>query len=154
MVKFIFITLQNRTGTYMGPSGVTYSITKDVPFEVTNALDIEFFDKNHRFERAGLLKSTVPKAVNVLSEEESVKVLYEELVGIKGVSEDVAKLLSKVYLTREKIIECLEQRMKLDPGVDDEQHGLLREYFLSEGREKSPVIPKKKVKKKGRPKKK
>ena len=55
MEKFIFVTQTDSISSYNGPSGENYNIYKSRPFKVKSDIDIDFFNKSHRFEKVGIL---------------------------------------------------------------------------------------------------
>lgn len=134
MAKFICITQHSSLQSFTGPSGESYTSLRGRSFIVSSEQDIKYFEKNHRFEKEGLVKKIIAKAtgkkpkVSVTDEEaEALDEFLEETSMSKKGKEEVKKFyggLSKVtqeYLAgnqfeelpktqAKKLIKALESR--------------------------------------------
>ena len=125
MVKFVFTTQSNRTTRYNGPSGAGYVINQGFSFEVTNPMDIAFFDKNSRFKRVILPKKPEPVKPEKLEED-----WLAELQDIWGISRKMAGIVFELYPRKDALIEALEMRYKLGPEIPKKREDVLRKHFL------------------------
>jgi len=124
-MKFVFRTQTNRTASYTGPSGITYTIAKGEPFKVDNKLDIAFFKKNTRFDKAGLFDK---KDDSIPPQD----ILADKLSKIEGISNTTISKLIKLYRSYEDLEEEILQNYKLDPSIPTKQAEILIKKFKGE----------------------
>ena len=126
MAKFIFLTLQQSMTTYRGTSGIDYHIDKGQPFVVKNKADIEFFTNNKRFERQGFMKKSKPVV------DTSADDLRKELLTIKDLGEDTAEVIIDIYGSKKKLLEVLEEGLKLDASISADEQELIKKHYMGE----------------------
>ncbi len=124
-MKFVFRTQTNRTASYSGPSGINYNITKGEPFKVDNKLDIAFFKKNTRFDKAGLFDK---KTEDIPPEQ----IFAEKLSKIEGISATTIGKIVKLYRSYEELEEEVMQNYKLDTSIPSKQAEILIKTFKGE----------------------
>lgn len=115
-MKFVFETQTDRIASYLGPSGISYTISKGEPFNVDNELDIEFFKSNKRFKKAGLFskKDVQQNPDEIMSKKLKVK-------KFDFLSEATKKKLIKLYGTYEELEQTILENYKLDPSIPNKQ---------------------------------
>lgn len=123
MVKFIFSTQTNRSTTFLARR-LSYTITQDCAFEVSEPEDIAFFDSNPRFHRVII---SPPKPV---VEEEKIEVNWlKELEDIWGIDKKLAKKIHGKYPTKKELIETMEEGYDLGVFISEKKQDLLYKHF-------------------------
>ncbi len=127
VTKFRFITQSSRLANYTGPSGINYIINIGIPFNVTDESDIAFFEsKPQRFSKVTIL-SKAPEKPKDLDEK-----LKEYLEGIKGISENTIKEVVKQYISKDNLVDELQQGYKMVKSIPLTHAGKIRAYVLKE----------------------
>lgn len=124
MAEFVFMTMSDRTTTYDGPSGERYVININMPFKVTNKDDIEFFDKNPRFQKVGVFtKKPEPEP----TDDEKLRI---ELSKVKGLTKKTIEKVVDFYRSKSNLTFEIEQGYKLDSSISKRQAKLIEKYIL------------------------
>ncbi len=127
VTKFNFITQTSRLADYTGPSGINYIINIGIPFNVTDKSDIAFFEsKPQRFSKVTILSKAPekPKDLDVQ--------LKEYLEGIKGISEKTADEVVKQYISKDNLVDELQQGYKMHKSIPNSHAGKIRAHILKE----------------------
>jgi len=126
-MKFIFETQTNSSSSYPGKSGKRYLIYKGRPFEVTDKMDIEFFENNSRFRKAK------GKDNKVVLKEDIEESLYNKLEKIYGVSKRTAKKVVDIYVSEETLIQAIEGGGNLGVELSKKQVDLIIKKLTKRG---------------------
>ncbi len=121
-MKFVFITQTDNIASYMGTSGLNYTIYKGEPFQVDNELDIEFFKNNKRFKKAGLFDK---KEIQKSSED----LMNEKLNELEFLSKTTKEKLIKLYVSFEELKDTILQNYELDQSIPKKQADELIKYI-------------------------
>lgn len=123
MAKFLCVTQVDRSLVFQAPTRAYVSYL-GMPFEVDNAEDIAFFEKNKRFRKPGIFENTKPKPT-----EDVDKQLEKELAKIKGLSKATIGKIVEKYLTLKNLKDAIDAGYKLDPNIPDAQEKMLLKHF-------------------------
>lgn len=120
-MKFIMITLAQRSTVVRGPSGQNYVIYRGKPFCVENKDDADFFKKSQRYEAT--TKDKVP-AEKPPSEE-----LANELGLIEGLTKVAEKVILAGYRTIKDIISDIDLNGEACVELTKKQQEIVKEHF-------------------------
>ena len=130
MAKYLFTTMIINSTIYTTPRGQNYSICKNQPFDVQNAKDIEFFDKNHRFQKLGII-GQVKHAFKKPEPIPDLPDLWAEKIGkVSGLSKSTIKKILKVYTHEKLFIDYLSAGDALeDLSIPKKQEEILMDLY-------------------------
>ncbi len=126
VTKFQFLTQFSRLANFTGPSGMNYIINIGIPFNVTDESDIAFFESNKRFKKVTLFSKEPEKPKDL-----DVK-LKEYLEGIQGISEKTVEEVVKQYISKDNLVDELQQGYKMPKSIPISHAGKIRAYVLKE----------------------
>lgn len=120
MVQFIFKTMTQRSASVKA-AVYPYYVYLNQPFEVTEKADIEWFDKNSRFERAG----KVTAAPQLSAEDEFI----QSLMKIKGVKKATAEKLTKMYRDKNELKVAIDSNFSELNEIGEKQLQLIKNHY-------------------------
>jgi hypothetical protein len=92
MAKFLCVTQIQNMANYSGPSGVSYTSLRGIPFNVISEIDVAYFDKKKQFEKVGFFKK--PK----MQEQQLVEpTISQFFAGVEGISKTTIDKLEKAF---------------------------------------------------------
>lgn len=117
-MKFIMLNQNASITTYTGPSGSLYTLVANMPFEVENKQDIEFFKQNKdRFQ-----KFKAKKQAPVKSNEE---LLADFLKEIKGVEEKTIKKVVDTFGSLKELKLSFSESGMIGSGASKKQEEII-----------------------------
>lgn len=113
MEKFMCVSQNQRMLNFNGPSGITYYSFANKYFDVHNKDDIDFFNKNKRFEKKSFLE-TLNITEKPKSEYKEHDVDLKEYLESLGLSKSSINKVMHVYNTKKQLLDDGEQGFKFE----------------------------------------
>ena len=127
MTKFICVTQMSSLASFTAPSGLNYQSTRGVSFEVTEPIDIAYFEKKRQFEKVGFFKKPKVEEKTAI-EEDNLKSTLDEINDLSNTSK--AKILSAYDLVSQVKDDLETNKQRFD--IPEKQLDSLKLHLFGE----------------------